>query len=250
MDADIVVVGGGPIGCHTARLLSRRFDVLVVEEHREVGRPVQCTGLVSPQVLELADVRPRAINSLKGAAIHFPGGCELRIASNETKGVVIDRGEFDRLICAKAKDAGASFIMEARAEDVQRTDGGVICTLNDGRKLTSELLVGADGHRSAIADMIGAGAPKEYVYGIQMDIVHSMEEQSIVDIHVGNAIAPGFFAWCIPCGDFTRVGLCVSEGQGAPNGYLRGYLEMLGLERADGDAPGAVSYTHLRAHET
>ena len=52
---DVLVVGGGPAGAAVAGSLAERgFSVLVVEDHREIGRPIQCSGLVSPAVLEMA----------------------------------------------------------------------------------------------------------------------------------------------------------------------------------------------------
>ena len=55
MQADVLIVGGGPAGAAVAKGLSKNgFSVIIVEEHREIGRPVQCSGLVSPRVLEIA----------------------------------------------------------------------------------------------------------------------------------------------------------------------------------------------------
>ena len=44
-DWDVVIVGTGPVGGHTANLLSKRGQrVLLLEEHNEIGRPFQCAG--------------------------------------------------------------------------------------------------------------------------------------------------------------------------------------------------------------
>jgi len=45
---DVVVVGAGPTGCYAARQLARLgYEVLVLEEHTEIGEPVHCTGIIS-----------------------------------------------------------------------------------------------------------------------------------------------------------------------------------------------------------
>jgi digeranylgeranylglycerophospholipid reductase len=52
---DVLVVGAGPAGSTLAGALAHRgHTVRVVEEHGHVGLPVQCAGLVSDRVLELA----------------------------------------------------------------------------------------------------------------------------------------------------------------------------------------------------
>lgn len=60
-----------------------------------------------------------------------------------------------------------------------------------------------------------------------------MAEQEHVHVYLGNNVAPGFFAWKIPCGDFTRIGLCVSEENGPPSAYLRTLMEAEGLDGAE-----------------
>jgi len=46
---DAVIVGGGIAGSYTAKLIAEQDNsVLVLEEHHEVGKPLQCAGLVTP----------------------------------------------------------------------------------------------------------------------------------------------------------------------------------------------------------
>ena len=51
-DYDVIIIGAGPVGGYTSRLLCNRgLTVLMVEEHNEVGRPFQCAGLVTPSAM-------------------------------------------------------------------------------------------------------------------------------------------------------------------------------------------------------
>ena len=45
-DYDAIIVGAGPVGGHLGRVLSEHgLHVLMLEEHREIGKPFQCAGL-------------------------------------------------------------------------------------------------------------------------------------------------------------------------------------------------------------
>jgi flavin-dependent dehydrogenase len=96
--------------------------------------------------------------------------------------------------------------------------------------ITSDLLVGADGYKSKVSKQAGMGPAKEAVKGIQADLAVRMEDQSIVEVRIGQKVAPGFFAWVLPCGEFTRVGLGVAQDSGTPNTYLTALIKKLGLE--------------------
>ncbi len=48
----ILIVGAGPVGCYTAQLLKERgYKPIVLEEHPNVGKPVQCAGIVSSKLI-------------------------------------------------------------------------------------------------------------------------------------------------------------------------------------------------------
>ena len=68
----MLVVGGGPVGSAVARDIAKKgYKVVVLEEDSEIGRPVRCSGVVSPKFISLANVSDEIVlNELNCAYIH------------------------------------------------------------------------------------------------------------------------------------------------------------------------------------
>lgn len=232
MSHDLIVVGGGPVGSMVAEVSAPHIDVVILEEHQKVGSPVQCTGLVTPRVVERVGAEETILNELRGAVIHFPGGEEVEVGSGEIKAVVIDRELFDEICSQRAADAGARLLPEHKFQDLLLKDDHIKISVMAGcvKTMKCKMIVGADGYKSNVARKAGLGEAKETVKGFQVDIEYSMKNQESVHVFLGNNIAPGFFAWQIPCGNFTRVGLCVSQGYGNPSRYLKSLMKKLKLD--------------------
>ena len=228
--SDIAVIGGGPAGSKAAVLLAKEHTVTVVEEHSVSGLPVQCTGLVSEDVLDLCGVNVDVLNSLYGAHVHFPNDGIISARSKRRKAVLIDRSELDRKMADAAQDVGAEYLYNTRYRS--HTIGKDSVKIDIGSDIESEIIIGADGHRSAVSGSLGKNDAKEYVRGIQADLKHVCDDQEMMNIFIGSDVAPGFFAWVIPFGDLTRVGLCCNSDS-IPAIHLKALIRKAGLENAE-----------------
>ncbi|MCG8401780.1 MAG: NAD(P)/FAD-dependent oxidoreductase [Firmicutes bacterium] len=212
MKYDAIVVGGGPSGCLTAELLAGEgFRVLILEEHEQIGEPVQCAGLISPRTLELAGV-PQSIiiNRLTGACIFSPLGARLQVNSDRVHALAVDRAAFDQALAVRAQCAGAELLTGAKARGLaHETDGYIVKTQRNGREelFAARLVIGADGANSRVANWLGLSNdnPRAVMYSADVELGRS--ETSLVEIFLGNNLAPGWFGWVVPLDNQTcRVG--------------------------------------------
>lgn len=229
-----MIIGGGPSGSTMATHVND-IDSVIVEEHTAVGSPIQCTGLVHPRVVDMASASETILNTITGFKLFFPGGRVLEVSSNDPKALAIDRKQFDEILSDHAIENGSKLLVSHRFEGFKRVGNALKVHLSssDGpRYMNTSLLVGADGYKSMVGKSAGLNACRETVRGIQTELDICLEEQDKVEVYIGNNIAPGFFAWVLPCGERTRVGLCVSRKYGTPNQYLTTFLKRRGLDKA------------------
>lgn len=220
---DVVIVGGGPAGCRVAAMMASGFDVTVLEEHRTSGIPVQCAGLITGDVISLSGVKPDILNTLYGAEVVLPDGNSILARSDEPKVFAVDRSDLDSKMADQALSKGAEILYRHKVSDVRLNGGCVETVVSD--TFRSRAVVGADGNRSIVSSSFFDNKAKEYLHGAQVDVSYRMERQDLMRINLGSRYAPGFFTWEVPCGDFTRVGLCVPYSEDFPFRYLNRFLD-------------------------
>ena len=202
----VTVIGGGPIGCHAAAALARKgHEVQVLEEHRAIGNPVQCTGIVTQSIKEVVGLRNSfVVNRLRKVRVHAPSG---ETAVVKLKDLVIDRTMFDQHIADNARKAGAKIATSQKLEGV-RADGKKI-RVRDLKKKNSktsdvDVLVGADGPRSLVSRYLGNSF--KYWIGVQA-VVKMPVEKDTYSVYFGDDI-PGFFGWVVPeSSSRARIGI-------------------------------------------
>ena len=219
---DVVISGAGPAGLHTAKCCEKAgLDVLVLEEHTEIGSPCHCSGLVSSNLRNLVPVKKDFVeHTVRGATIHSPDGKQLKLEKPGTAAYVINRTKFD---CFLASRLESEIKLGTPVTGIEIKEDKAIVR-SGRRKFESRALVGCDGSGSFTARTIDS-VPKEILTGIIAITKGSRETNSsgFVDIWFDKNVCDGFL-WRIPRGNSTEYGML---GTGIKSGQMGGFF---GLE--------------------
>jgi len=230
MRAQVVVVGAGPAGLIAAREAARRgVDVLVLEEHAQIGLPVECAGLLSLRWLRAIGVhrarRRFVLNELRAATFYSPSGHELRVEAPRPVACVVDRRELDVVLAEQASDAGARLELGKLVKRLSFRPEGIELEGPWG-SAKAELVIVAEGFRSRLVRQLGLRGLnwRGVLPASQVEVPASDVDEEGVEVHLGRRVAPGFFAWVIPLGDgVARVGLACRGAD--PRRLLRAFLK-------------------------
>ena len=143
----ISIVGAGPVGAYLARKLANEGeDVRLFEEHPNIGRPVQCAGIVSKNIKNFVRIdKEFVLNTIHGARIYSPNGECFEIKGNK-EAYILDRAKFDNYLVEKALDESVELYLGYKF--LSREKGNLIF---DHGGFKTDILVGADGPLSPVA---------------------------------------------------------------------------------------------------
>jgi digeranylgeranylglycerophospholipid reductase len=231
---DVLVVGAGPAGSTIAERLARRgHSVLVIEEHGRVGYPVQCAGLVSRRVLDLAQTPQVIRRPVHGASVFSPALKSITFRAPEPRAFVIDRAGLDIALADKAAAAGVSFETDTRFDGLAAVPNGSArakVTRGGGHpgEIEAKLIVGADGVSSAVARAFRLRRPVEILPAFEAEFPESPGDPDLVEVYLGNTISPGLFGWWIPDGaGGARVGVASNADGTTARTYYEHLLTQL-----------------------
>ncbi len=196
----ISIIGAGPVGCYLAYLLVKKGKkVNIFEDHSEIGKPVQCTGIVTSSIGDLIKIKKSfVVNEINKVKVISPSNKTLNFKLKR-KNYIIDREKFDKYICKKAIQEGANLYLNHRFVDFKNNK-----IILEGRKpKKTNILVGADGPISRVAKVSGLLKNRKFVIGLQARIKSNYTKDT-VEFY----LEKGYFGWIVPESDkIARIGV-------------------------------------------
>jgi len=199
----IAIIGAGPVGCYAASLLTNKFRVVVFEEHKGVGLPIQCTGIVTQEIFNFVPKKNNfLINQARDVRVFAPNNKFIKLKLDKPD-IILDRQKFDYYFYNLARKKGVEFFFSHKFMSRQG-NSILVKNLISGRikKFKFSHLVGADGPLSPVAKSIGLFAGRKFFTGIQA--VVKKNNNNIIDFHPFK----GGFGWAVPENKSTlRIGV-------------------------------------------
>ena len=201
---DVIVVGAGPAGSATARLLAKAGARVLLLDRARFPREKPCSEYLSPEstrVLErlgtevLDAVAAAAPARLTGMKVVAPSGTGV-VGRFDTFSFALSRTTFDCILRDAAEAAGAEVREGVKAEELIYEGGavgGVVArATGNGKRETirARVVVGADGLRSVVARRLGKvirTAP--YRVAFTAHVADACDVDDLGEMHVGR---PGY----------------------------------------------------------
>ncbi len=211
--AMITVIGAGPAGGYLGYLLAKQGKkVTVLEEHNIIGKPVQCTGIVTRSIEKFFRLKNEVIANKLGKVIVFSKNNRAMLDANE---IVLWRDKFDQFVADMAYDEGAKILLNHSFLGFNGKKSIKVKDRKNGKtkEIKADIIVGADGPCSAVAKAAGIDLNSKKYIGMQAKIKLDMDATSF-ETYFGSDF-PEFFGWCVPESEnVARLGIgCFGNAQ-------------------------------------
>src|SRR5262245_39399258 len=207
--AHCVIVGASFAGLACASALARTgMRVTVLERKSDPGEKLHTTGIIVKDAVDqiplLDGLPPELVHRITGVRLYAPNLRYVDLAAPGYYFLATDTPNLMRWLAAKAEQAGARIAYQKSFTRAQCLSSGFDLADHGATRY----LVGADGPGSRVAQAMGLGQSRQFLFGLE----HEYEDVEIAEpnkLHcfIDRRLAPGYIAWVVVGVGLVQVGL-------------------------------------------
>lgn len=240
LKTDILIIGGGPVGCTAGRFAALGgADVIIAEKRQEIGSPVRCGEGIAADIfpeIGLEENEQWIRNRVEGARLISASGNIWTVEGKDLAdevGMVIDRDKFDKDVAAWALSAGARIMLQTSMDELMVENGQVrgcrgTCS-GENITITAGIVIAADGYESTIAHQAGLDTKldrKDVETCLQYTLGGVDHQTKYCDFYLGGKNVPGGYIWVFPKSRTeVNVGLGIQLSRIEQKGMVKKYLD-------------------------
>jgi digeranylgeranylglycerophospholipid reductase len=237
---DVCIIGGSIAGNYLCYLLSKtQLKIVVIEEHKEIGYPLQCAGILSQKLSNLIDLpKEIIINRVNTAKIISPSGDYIKLSGVE-RPYVINRIALDKLYYEKVKDLNnIIYYFEEKFKSfkyVVEDRKKLLLIETTKRIIKSKLLIGCDGPLSTVGKILSVRNKILYASQIRIKNKFNQDEAAMYFSPKWKEL----FGWIVPEGNnIFRIGLASLMNI---NTNFKNFIKSLGIDKSQAiDRQGGI----------
>ena len=232
---DVIVAGASFAGLSFASVAAARgLRTLVLERDPVVGGVVRTTGILFSDVFDVMEVPQRYLmNAVRRLRVRATGGETVaEISSASYRFYMADVTGLLQWMAEQAEEHGAEVRCGAIVHEAAREPDGAlrVTYLASGRdsptperiELRARMLIGADGARSRVAQVMDLDRNERMLAGAEW-LVEGVElpDREAFYLVMDAELAPGYCLWLAPHDDIVAFGVAGRQREFKPNESLR-----------------------------
>ena len=226
---DVCIVGASIAGNYMTYLLSKSdLRIAVLEDHKEIGIPFQCAGIISQKLDQLIELPANIIlNRVTTAKIVSPLGKFINLSGDEHP-YIIDRIGLDRLYYNEIKDdSKITYFLGERYKSFEYSidnNKKYVIIKTTKRTIKTKMLIGCDGPLSSVGKQLNVKNNVLYASQIRIKANFNEEEAAMYFDPQWKQL----FGWIVPEGNGVfRIGIAAAKDV---NKCFKRYTEELGVD--------------------
>ncbi len=212
---DCVIVGASFAGLACATSLARAgLRVRVLEKKADAGEKLHTTGILVKDAIDqiaLLDGLPgELVRRIDGVRLYAPNMTHVDLAAPGYYFLATDTPALMRWLAGRAEEAGARIEYRTAFTGAQRVQSG----FDLGELGITRFLVGADGPKSRVAEVLGIGRNRHFLVGVEHEYTDvGIAEPGKLHCFIDRQVAPGYIGWVVAGVGIVQVGLARRAGR-------------------------------------